>query len=374
MIFLRAGTKTIEVYKLNLLDKYILKEFLKILVITVLSFIALFLIVDFFDKVRMFLSNNASTGQMASYFVYSIPMIISYIFPPAVLLSTLMTFSSLSKFNEITAMKANGINVYRISLPLIIFAVIAAVFLFYFNELISPASVQKTEYIVKVDVQKQKTLGFFKQNEIWYHGENAVYNFKMFDVDKNTIRGVTINYLNPDFTLMSRIDAQSAEWKNDQWVFYNLLTTHFDNNNNPVLEWSKEKVINIPEKPNDFKVMQKDVEKMGYFELSKYVKKIRLEGYDVTKYLVELQGKIAFPMVILIMVFIAVPFSLRSERSGGVMQSIGLGIFIGFSYWIVHAFCMSLGRSEILPVFLAAWGANILFAAVAAVLFYRVHT
>jgi lipopolysaccharide export system permease protein len=374
MIFYRAETKTIEGYTLKLLDKYILKEFLKILVITVLSFIALFLIVDFFDKIRMFLSNNASVSQIASYFVYSIPMIISYIFPPAVLLATLMTFSSLSKFNEITAMKANGINVYRISLPLIIFAAMAAVFLFYFSELISPASVQKTEYIVKVEVQKQKTLGFFKQNEIWYHGENAVYNFKMFDVDKDTIRGVTINYLNPDFTLMSRIDAQSAEWKNNQWVFYNLLITRFDNNNNPVLEWSKEKVINIPEKPNDFKVMQKDVEKMGYFELSKYVKKIRLEGYDVTKYLVELQGKIAFPMVILIMVFIAVPFSLRSERSGGVMQSIGLGIFIGFSYWIVHAFCMSLGRSEILPVFLAAWGANILFAALAAVLFYRVHT
>ena len=230
---------------MKLLDKYILKEFLKILVITVLSFIALFLIVDFFDKVRMFLSNNASTGQMASYFVYSIPMIISYIFPPAVLLSTLMTFSSLSKFNEITAMKANGINVYRISLPLIIFAVIAAVFLFYFNELISPASVQKTEYIVKVDVQKQKTLGFFKQNEIWYHGENAIYNFKMFDVNKNIIRGVTINYINPDFTLMSRVDAQRAEWKNDKWVFYDLLTTHFDSSNNPVLEWSKEKVINI---------------------------------------------------------------------------------------------------------------------------------
>ncbi|MGD0169960.1 MAG: LptF/LptG family permease, partial [Smithella sp.] len=146
---------------MKLLDKYILKEFFKILVITVLSFIALFLIVDFFDKIRMFLSNNASVSQIASYFVYSIPMIISYIFPPAVLLATLMTFSSLSKFNEITAMKANGINIYRISLPLTIFAAIAAVFLFYFSELISPASVQKTEYIVKVEVQKQKTLGFF---------------------------------------------------------------------------------------------------------------------------------------------------------------------------------------------------------------------
>jgi len=374
MFFLCAKTKTIEVGKLNLLDKYILKEFLRFLVITLLSFIALFLIVDFFEKIRMFLSNNASVSQMASYFICLIPMIISYVLPPAVLLSTLMTFSSLSKFNEITAMKANGINIYRISLPIIIFAAIAAVFSFYFNELITPASVQKTEYIVKVDVQKQKTLGFFKQNEIWYHGENAVYNFKMFDVDKNIIRGVTINYLNPDFTLMARIDAQRAEWKSDKWFFYNLLTTRFDGNNNPVLEWSKEQVISIPEKPNDFKVMQKDVEKMGYFELRKYVKKIRQEGYDVTKYLVDLHGKIAFPMVILIMVIIAVPFSLRSERSGGVMQSIGLGVFIGFSYWIVHAFSMSLGKSEVLPALLAAWGANILFSAAAAVLFYRVHT
>ena len=358
---------------MRLLDKYILKEFLRFFVITVLSFIALFLIVDFFEKIRMFLSNNASVGQISSYFIYSIPMIISYVLPPAVLLTTLMTFSSLSKFNEITAMKANGINVYRISLPILIFAAIMSLFLFYFNELITPASVQKTEYIVKVDVQKQKTLGFFKQNEIWYHGENAIYNFKMFDVEKNILRGVTINYLNPDFTLLARIDAQRAEWKNDKWFFYNLLTTRFENNN-PVLEWSSEKIINIPEKPNDFKVMQKDAEKMGYFELRKYVKKIQLEGYDVTKYLVELQGKIAFPLVTLIMVFIAIPFSMRSERSGGVMQSLGIGIFIGFSYWIVHAFGMSLGKSELLPVFLAAWAANILFGAVAAVFFYKVHT
>jgi len=74
------------------------------------------------------------------------------------------------------------------------------------------------------------------------------------------------------------------------------------------------------------------------------------------------------------MVFIAIPFSLRSERSGGVMQSIGIGIFIGFSYWIVHAFCMSLGKSEMLPAFLAAWAANILFGAAAALFLYKVNT
>ena len=359
---------------MRILDKYILKEFIRFFVITFLSFIALFLIVDFFEKIRMFLSNQASVFQITSYFVFSVPIVISYVLPPAILLATLMTFGSLSKFHEITAMKANGINIYRISLPIIIFAGISAVFLFYFNELITPASVQITEHIIKVDVQKQKNLGFFKQNKIWYRGENAIYNFKMFDIDKNILRGVTINYLSPEYTLISRIDAQKAEWENNHWVFYDLLTTRFDAANNPVLEWSKEKIVNIPEKPNDFKVMQKDSEKMGYFELRKYVNKIQSEGYDVTQYLVALQGKIAFPLVTLIMIFIAVPFSVRSERSGGVMQSIGIGIFVGFSYWIVHAFCMSLGKSEVLPVFLAAWGANILFGITAAILFYKVHT
>lgn len=359
---------------MKILDKYILKEFFKFFVISFLAFIALFLIVDFFERIRMFLSHNASIAQMASYFLFSIPLIISYVVPPTVLLATLMTFSSLSRFNEITAIKANGVNIYRITLPVFVIASVIAVFYFYFTEFITPAAVQKTTYIKKMEVQKQKTLGFFKQNEIWYRGDNAIYNFKMFDIEENILYGVTINYLNPDISLMIRIDAQSAEWKNNQWIFHNLLTTRFDEKNNPVLEWSKEKIMNLAEKPDDFKVMQKDVEKMGYFELKQYVHKIQSEGYDVSKYRVDLHGKIAFPLVILILVFLAVPFSLREERSGGIMQSVGIGIMIGFSYWLVHAFFISLGKSEILPAILAAWSANILFGVTAAFLFYKVKT
>ncbi|KAF0159799.1 MAG: permease [Syntrophaceae bacterium] len=359
---------------MKLLDKYILREFLRFFIITCVTFIALYLIIDFFEKSRMFLSNKATTIQMASYFLYSIPMIISLTLPAAILLSTLLTYSFLSKFSEITAMKANGISLYRIALPVSAVAAIIAVFLFFFTELVTPSSIQKTEYIVKVDVQKQKSLGFFKQNEIWYRAQNAIYNFKMFDVEKNILRGITINKLNPGFTMQMRIDAERAEWKNNQWVFFNLLVTTFNENNTPSLEWAKEKVIPIPERPDDFKIIQKDAEKMGYFELKRYVQKIQAEGYDVSRYLVDLQGKIAFPFVCLILVFIGMSFSIHSERSGGVMQSVALGIFIGFSYWIVHAFSMSLGRSGILPIFLAAWASNILFTSLAAFLFYRIRT
>ena len=359
---------------MRLLDKYIIKEYVRFFVITSISFIALYLIVDFFEKIRMFLSNSASITHMASYFLFSIPMIISLMLPAAVLLATLMTYSSLSKFSEIIAMKANGISLYRMSAPVLVFAAIIAVSLFYFTELITPASIQKAEHIVIAEVQKQKTLGFFKQNELWYHGENAIYNFKIFDVTKDTLRGIVINYINPDFTLQKRIDAQRAEWKNGHWVFYNLLLTHFDNTNTPVLEWAKEKIIPLPETPDDFKIIQKDVEKMGYFDLRKYVQKLQAEGYDATRYLVDLHGKLAFPLVTLLLVLIGISFSTRSARQGGVMQSVGVGIVIGFSYWIVHAFSMSLGRSGILPAILSAWIANIIFFAIGATLFFRART
>ena len=359
---------------MNILDKYITREFSKLFAIMSITFIALYLIVDFFEKSRMFFSNHATAVQMVSYFVFSIPVIISLIMPAAVLLATLMTFGNLTKFNEVTAMKANGISLYRMALPVVIMSLAICLFLFFFSEIIRPGAEQKAEQIIKVDIQKQTMQGYFKQNEIWYRSANAIYNFKMFDTTKNTLRGITINYLNPDFTLKSRIDAGSATWQNGQWTFYDLLITTFDSNNIPVLQRMKKKVINLPEKADDFKIIQKDAEKMGYFELGRYVRKIKSEGYDATRYIVDLQGKIAYPLVTVILVLIGVLFALRSERSGGVMQSLGIGIFIGFSYFIVHAFGMSLGRSGVMPPLLAAWVANILFLAAAAILFSRVRT
>jgi lipopolysaccharide export system permease protein len=85
-------------------------------------------------------------------------MIISNILPPAVLLATLMAYGSLSKFSEITAMKANGISLYRISLPALMFAAVMAVALFYFTEMITPASLQKPNTWKRLS---------FKSSKLW---------------------------------------------------------------------------------------------------------------------------------------------------------------------------------------------------------------
>ena len=173
---------------------------------------------------------------------------------------------------------------------------------------------------------------------------------------------------------LKRLDAEKGEWNGNQWLFHNVLITQFREGGFPLLSKVPQEVIDLPEKPSDFKMIQKDIESMGYFELDRYIRKLQSEGYDATWYIVDLQGKIAFVFVSLILALIGVVFPMRSERSGGMAQGIGIGVIIGFSYWIVFAFTLSLGRSGTLPPVVAAWATNVILGVVAFVMYRRVNT
>jgi lipopolysaccharide export system permease protein len=359
---------------MKILDRYLCRAFTINLLLITVSFISLFLIIDFFEKIRMFLSNHATFQQIAAHFLYRIPMILSQVLPAAILLASLMTCGSLSRHCEITAMKANGISLYRATLPIMTIAVAVCLLVFLLSEWITPYTNERSEYIRLVEVQKHRFLGSFKQDQIWYRGQKGIYNFKNFDLQTNTLQGITIYYLDRAMSLQMRLDAERGEWKEDRWLFHNLLITRFPDGEFPTLTQMEQQVVDLPEKPDDFKVIQKDVEVMGFFELQRYIRKLQTEGYDATRYIVDLYGKVAFPFVTVILAFIGIAFSLRSERSGGIAQGIGAGLVIGFSYWLVYAFGLSLGRSGVIPPLLAAWIANLLFGMASVWLMIRMKT
>ena len=346
---------------MTILDRYCAKEFLRFLAIIVISFICLYVIIDFFEKIRMFLSNHATSKQMLAYALFQIPIALSQTLPAVVLLSALITFGNLSRHSEIIALKANGIRLFRFAAPALGIAVLTSLAVFLLNEWITPYAYARADHIRYVEVQKRPSPGSFNHGQIWYRGENGIYNFHMFDADANALQGITIYYLDRQMNLLQRLDAKRGEWKNGKWLFYDLLITRFDGGDFPVISRLKQQAADIPETPADFKIVQKDAEAMGYLELKRYINKLQAEGYNATRYIVELQGKIAFPLISIILFVIGFSFSLRSERSGGIALGIGTGLIIGFSYWIVFAFGISLGRSGALSPIFAAWFANILF-------------
>ncbi|MGD0276595.1 MAG: LPS export ABC transporter permease LptG [Syntrophales bacterium] len=356
------------------IDRYIAREFIRLFLFTLMAFILLFLIVDFFEKIRMFIENSANAYQIIFFFFFEIPMIITQTIPAAVLLSALITTGMMSKNGEVVAMKANGLSLYRIALPMLYVSVLICLCSFLFNEIITPYTNEKAEYIRLVEVQKHQSLGTFKQDQLWYKGKEAIYSIRLFDPVQNTLQGITIYYLDSSFRLRERIDAEKAQWENGGWYFQNVLNTTFPPGDFPIMKHMASKLINIEQKPDDFKVVQKEADNMNFMELRKYIQKLETEGFDALRYRIGLYAKVSFPLVSIILTIIGMSFSLRSERSGGFMQSIGAGLVIGFTYWIVHAFFMSFGNSGTFPPILAAWMANILFSLAALFFFLRVRT
>lgn len=359
---------------MTVLDRYITREFFLTFCFVLLAFLCLYMVVDFFERIRMFLSNNATFGQIVSYHLCTVPSIVALMMPACVLLAALITFGLLSRNQEIVAMKANGISLYRIAQPVLAMSLIACAVNFLLNEFVTPAANWRAEYIKYVEVQKKKEWGAFKENQIWYKSQNAIYNFKLFFPSENRIRGVTVHYLDAGFALRSRIDAREAVWTGKQWELRDVLRTTFEGRGFPSIERLQTLVIESTERPEDLHVVQKSADQMGFRELRNYIRKLRQEGYDATRYETDLQGKIAFVFVSLILVLIGVSFPMRSERSGGIAQGIGIGVIIGFSYWIVFAFTLSLGRSGTLPPAIAAWATNVILGIVAVVMFRRVNT
>jgi lipopolysaccharide export system permease protein len=346
---------------MKILRRYIRREFLKILLLSMSAFILIYLIVDFFARMDRFIEHKAATTLVFLYYLYQIPGIGLQILPLGILMATLLGLGILSRNNEITAMKANGISLYRITLPLLLLGILASGLCFMGNELIVPFSKRQSDNIFLTEILKKPRKTFIRNYKVWYRSANAIYNFQVFNPQKDLLEGITLFEFDDDFKLARRIDAKSAVWRGDGWHFSDVIIRDFRKERDIQTTRFEERVIPIPETPNVFKEEQRDTEEMGYYDLRRYIRKTKKGGYDATRYIVDLYAKLSFPFACAIMVFIGIPFSTKTARSGGIALSIVMSIVIGFLYWIILNLSLSLGHSGLLPPQLSAFAPHALF-------------
>lgn len=345
---------------MSILGRYISMEFIKILLLSLGAFIAVYLVIDIFQGIGMMVEHKPAFRLVAALYLLKIPRILSQVTPVAVLLSTLMTLGLLSRNSEVTAMKSSGISLYKIVFPILVIAFMVSLFSLFSNEYIVPHTNREAMFIEKVAIKKKSRKSFFRQNKIWYRGDNAIYNIQLFEPDTNTLKGVTIYYIGDGFSLSKRIEAKEAVWEGASWRFYDVREDIFDNGG--IMSNSyRELPVRFPETPETFGVEERDSEEMGFWELREYISKLRSEGYDSTRLVVDLYSKLSSPFTALVMAFLGIPFALKGGRSAGIAFGVGISVLIGFGYWLVMSFGLSLGRAEALPPLLSAWGANIVF-------------
>lgn len=348
---------------LRTLNRYMSRQFLKMWALCLGAFYMIFLMVDFIERSRHLFKHGANFGAIFLYFLFKSPMILYMMVPVAVLLGSLLTLAVMSKNSEIVAMKAGGISVIRAIAPILAWTAAISLASFVVNEYVVPAANQKASFIYKTGIKKQKWKVKYKRRNVWYKASNAIYRFDLFVPEQEKISGVAVYRFDDEFNLVERTEAERAQFYDDSWHFLQGRRYTFENGALVQAEPFLDRVMPLPETPDELKVYQRKAEEMSFRELRAYVKKLDKEGYDPTRYVVDMYGKLSFPLVSLIMAILGIPFAIRHGRSGGVAAGIGIAVVIGVAYWILLAWMLALGHSGALGPITAAWGSHLIFGA-----------
>jgi lipopolysaccharide export system permease protein len=327
------------------------------------AFLAIYLVIHFLEKIGRFTAAHGALGPIALYFLCKVPEVVVQVTPLSVLMATLLTLGILAKSSEITAMRSCGMSLSRIVAPILGIALAASILTFVIGEFIVPRSAERMKYIEAVQIAKKSPNTFFRQSNIWYREAFLILRAHLFDPPTRTLQGVTIWLLGPGMQPVNRIEAAQAAFISGGCLLKDVTSREIVAGNVASTTTAKETPLPINLQVSDLKVIEKFSDDMGFFELRRYCRKLKHGGYNPTTYLAQMHSRISLPFASLIMAFLGIPFALRGGRSSGITVGIGLSLGIGFGYFFINAFVLSYGQAGVLPPIIAAWAANVIFAA-----------
>lgn len=344
----------------SILDRYLAGGFIRIFFISLAVVTTLYVTVDFFDRVGTLLDSGASIWSIARYFFYKAPLLISRMSGFAALFSTLFCLGSLVRSHEITAIRSSGISVGRISLPLLLLALLVCGFTFVWNETLVPIFTHTAQNIYKTEIKNRQQQSLLGTHDIWIRGDGSFINVDYFDTRASSLHSVSIFLLNRDFSLRALVEIPKAQWNGKRWVTNEATEWNFLPDGQTTRQ-TVTSALPILETPDDLKLLSRDPEEFSYFELEKQIADMKSKGIDTTSVEVDLQTKVALPFIAPLMVLLAIPFALNRRWSGSISLSFGIAMFIAFGYWVLTAFCISLGHGGAMPAWLSAWATNVIF-------------
>ena len=352
---------------MKILEKHVLSEFLRLLAMAMAGFIVLFITIDLFENVDTLIEHKVPFLASFIFFIYKLPFIAGQVSPVAVLVAVLLSLGILSKNGEITAMKAGGVKLLRAVYPLLAAGLAISLAIILMNEYITPAAQKKVDTFRKQWFGVQG--GTFGKEGLWVKSDGGILNIRHIDFRKNALYAVTYYELKKPFEVTSRVETPFALWRDNRWVAETAAVWTFTTEGEALAAEREQFVLKGLAGPEDLVNLENFQQNMSFMELKYYIGELDKDGYETTKYRIDLWSKISFPLVNFIMALVGIPFALKTGRHSGIAAGVGLSIVIAFSYWMVYALTRSLGQGGMLPPLVAAFFPDLLFLAIGSLMY-----
>ncbi len=374
-----AARRRVSVSRMpQLIDRLVMTDLTRFFFYILGGFSILFVIITLFQLLEYITRNNIEWEVVGNYLLFLLPMIVNYVTPLAALVAVMVTFGILQKTSQLVALKASGQSIYRLAAPVLLLSLVLSALVFLNQDYVLPFTNRRQNnlrYLIRRGQEPPQT--FYQTTNQWIFGINSrIYNYAHFDLTNNTFARLNVIDLSRrPFGIKRRLYARRASWDQNkqEWILENGWERQFEGERMIAYEPFKQLRVQLAEHPDYFKKDSRGSSSMTMAELNRKITDLSRSGFDVLDLKIALQSKIAFPLTCLIMVIVGLPFSF-SVGKRGALYGVTLGIAIGLFYWGMTGLFEQMGRYEMLPPVLAAWGPNMLFGAGGLYLFLTSRT
>jgi len=366
----------------RILDEYVVREFLFMFFLVLCGFVMLMLVFTFFELIGDILRNRIPLSTVGQYLINLTPSMLYQIAPLAVLIAVLVTFGVLNRNSEIIAMKATGISLYRLVVPVIGIAAILAVSLFLFDEYYLPQANRRQEALRNI-IKGRPPQTVNNPEQHWIFGQpnpgepGRIFYYQFFDAVHHEFANLSVFEFDPStFAITRRIFASRVYWDSDfgTWIFQNGWQRDIEGDHTKSYrEFQQTTFAEIHEEPGYFTKEEKQSQEMNFGELERYISGLRQSGFDTMRLRVALWHKLANPLAAIVMAGLAIPFALSMGKRGS-LTGIAVAIAVALAYWVADGFFSALGNVNYLPAPVAAWASLVLFGLVGGYLLLRTPT
>jgi lipopolysaccharide export system permease protein len=348
---------------MRIIFQYILREYLKIFSVTLFTFLGLFTIITYFEKMEMLSRYQTSLGDSIEYIILKLPALATDVIPFCALLTSLILLGTMKNKNELIALRCSGVKLSAIVMPLTFLGLLISLLEFYINENMVPLANRKAKFIERVKIKKENPFQSLHNNELWFRDESSFYRIDLYLPEKSVANGVLILTFDKNFKLIKRVDAKEVVWINNKWVAKDKITRIFYEDKS-TYTYEKESNINLPYTPAELSNGEVKPDEMNFYQLRRYLKKMKEYGHHLPSYTTDLYYKLSFPMGVLIVTLMGIPVSLRKLSKQGTGMNILVALILSFLYWLMGTLSRIAGGNAIISPIFAAWIPDAVFISI----------
>ena len=356
---------------------YVFGKFSRIFLLCLVTVLTIYLVVDFFEKLRKFLKYDADLAVVLSFFFYRIPEITYLLAPLAALMASILTVGGLNRTREITAMRSCGLSFYQIAWPFLAFGAIVSVVALGLTAVFIPLANMKAEYVKSVLIQQKPEPLLFTPDRLWLR-VNQTHLLQIDSVEEGgtRLKGLQQYVLREPFRLTEIVEAKGATFSQGEWVMEGVVQRQLDNLDHMQVVEEPRRTLSLPLTPKDFQNwLTQSPEHMTLYQLHDYVQRVMKDGHSPHRFLTNYWSRIAFSIVPLVMTVLGISISFRGSgvRGVGVAKGLGQTLAIGFLFWAAHSVGVVLGRNGALLPVVGSWIATVMFFMIGVNLFLKLR-